>query len=153
MGFDKDLDTAEVAALAGITSRTLRHYDAIGLVSPRATRPDGRRLYGRAEILRLQRVLILRSLGLRLERIAQILSEGIDEVAALREHRDALVADRGRLAVLIDTVDRTIDHLEGGTDMEPEDVFAGLPGYDADLQREYEAEAAQRWGTEAVEAS
>jgi DNA-binding transcriptional MerR regulator len=153
MSLDHDLDTAQVAALAGITSRTLRHYDAIGLVRPRATRADGRRLYGRTEILRLQRVLILRALGLGLDDIARVLADDTDEVAALKEHRAALVADRQRLDALIGTVDLTIAHLEGEAEMEPEDVFAGLPGYDAQLQRDYRAEATERWGSEAVKES
>jgi DNA-binding transcriptional MerR regulator len=152
-GLDRDLDIAEVSRIAGLTSRTLRHYDAIGLVRPARTRTDGRRLYGRTELLRLQRVLILRTLGLPLERIAAVLDEDTDELAALQQHRSALLAEQGRLTDLLVTVDRTISHLEGGADMAPEDVFAGLPGYDAALQQAYEAEARERWGDEAVDAS
>jgi DNA-binding transcriptional MerR regulator len=152
-GLDRELDIAEVARIAGVTSRTLRHYDAIGLVRPARTRDDGRRSYGRSELLRLQRVLVLRALDVPLERIAAVLDDDADEVAALKEHREALVAERARLSQVLATVDRTIAHLEGGPDMEPEDVFAGLPGYDSEQQRAYEAEARERWGDDAVDAS
>jgi MerR family transcriptional regulator, thiopeptide resistance regulator len=77
----------------------------------------------------------------------------VDEAAALREHRARLRAERLRLDALLATVDRTIDHLEKGTPMSTEDVFAGLPGYDAEQQQEYEREAAGRWGQDAVDSS
>lgn len=147
------LDIAALARVSGVTSRTLRHYDAIGLLRPAATRSGGRRLYGRDEVLRLQRILILRSLGLGLDAIAAVLDTEVDEAAALREHRARLRAERVRLDALLATVDRTIDHLEKGSPMSSEDVFAGLPGYDAEQQREFEAEAAARWGQDTVDDS
>jgi DNA-binding transcriptional MerR regulator len=148
------LDIADVARLAGVTSRTLRHYDAIGLVRPAGTDASGRRWYGRDELLRLQRVLIMRALGLRLERIAAVVNHDVDELEALREHRTHVLAEQDRLAEVLITVQRTIDHLEGraGT-MTTEDVFAGLPGYDAEQQRGYEAEARERWGDQVVDAA
>jgi MerR family transcriptional regulator, thiopeptide resistance regulator len=147
------LDIAALARASGVSSRTLRHYDAIGLLRPSATRADGRRRYGRAEVLQLQRILILRSLGLGLDAIGAVLAAEVDEAAALREHRARLRAERLRLDALLATVDRTIDHLEKGTPMSTEDVFAGLPGYDAEQQQEYEREAAGRWGQDAVDSS
>jgi MerR family transcriptional regulator, thiopeptide resistance regulator len=148
------LDIAEVARLAGVTSRTLRHYDAIGLVQPAGTDRSGRRWYGRAELLRLQRVLVLRAMGLPLERIAAVLDEDLDELEALKAHREGLRVDRARLDEVLATVQRTIDHLEGRNDaMTAKDVFAGLPGYDEEKQRAYEVEARERWGDDAVDAS
>ena len=90
---------------------------------------------------------------MRLEHIARILDEEVDEVDALRAHRASLVAQRDELGSLIGTVDRTIAHLEGGTDMDPQDVFHGIPGYDAATQREHAAEAAERWGSGIVDDS
>lgn len=147
------LDISEVSRVAGVSSRTLRHYDAIGLLVPSMTRADGRRLYGRAAMLRLQRILILRALGMPLARIAAVIDDETDERAALQAHRDSLVSERTRLAEMIGTIDRTIEHLEKGTAMTTNDAFAGLPSYNAEQQREYEREARQRWGSEAVDAS
>lgn len=62
--------TAEVARISGVTSRTLRHYDAVGLLPPARIGAGGLRFYGEAELLRLQRILVLRELGLGLVRIA-----------------------------------------------------------------------------------
>jgi DNA-binding transcriptional MerR regulator len=147
------LDISEVARIAGVSSRTLRHYDEVGLLQPAATRADGRRMYGREELLRLQRILLMRRLGLGLERIREVLDDDADEVAALGEHLAALEQERGRIDDVIATVRRTLDHLTKGTIMSTEDVFAGLPGYDSDRQSEYEQEARERWGDDAVNAS
>ena len=81
--------TAEVAAMAGVTSRALRHWDALGLVVPASTGPGGLRYYGPEELLRLQEVLVLRELGLRLEVVAGVLSGERDRVAADRVAREA----------------------------------------------------------------
>lgn len=147
------LDISEVARLAGVSSRTLRHYDQIGLLRPASARADGRRMYGREELLRLQRILLMRGLGLGLERIRDVLDDDADEVAALGEHLAALERERGQLDGVIATVRRTLDHLTKGTTMSTEDVFAGLPGYDNDQQKRYEHEARERWGDDAVDAS
>ena len=56
--------------MSGVTTRTLRHYDAIGLLTPARTGPDGRRFYQTGELLRLQQILLLRELGLGLADIA-----------------------------------------------------------------------------------
>src|SRR5690606_10221901 len=61
----------EVARLTGVTSRTLRHYDDIGLVRPSATGAGGIRHYDADALVRLQRVLLLRDLGLGLPAIAE----------------------------------------------------------------------------------
>src|ERR1700710_1383025 len=121
---------AEVARMSGVTSRTLRHYDAVGLLRPARVAADGRRHYGRAELLRLQRILLLRELGGGLPAIAEALAHGDDGV--LRRHRDGLAQERARLDRLIRTVDRTIE--EGGQ-MAAEEMFAGF------AHHPYEAEA------------
>lgn len=138
---------AEVARMSSVTSRTLRHYDDVGLLSPARTDPTGRRFYGSPELLRLQRILLLRRLGLGLDDIEGALGSEQGEVAALREHRDRLRAERRRLARLITTVDETIASLEEGTMMDAERMFAGFE------DDPYEAEARQRWGDEAVDES
>jgi DNA-binding transcriptional MerR regulator len=147
------VDISALAKAAGVTTRTLRHYDAIGLLRPATTADDGRRSYGEREVLRLQRILMLRALGLPLEQIAAVCNDHSDPVEALRQHRAEVSERRAELTALLATIDRTIDHLEEGTDMTTADAFEGLPGYDAELQREYQKEASQRWGSEVVDDS
>jgi DNA-binding transcriptional MerR regulator len=135
---------AEVARLSGVTSRTLRHYDAVGLLRPARVAADGRRHYGRAELLRLQRILLLRELGVGLPAIAEALAAGGDETAVLRRHRDRLAGERDRLDRLLRTVDRT---MEGGEEMTTEEMFDGF------AHHPYEAEARERYGDEVVDES
>lgn len=137
----------QVARMSGVTSRTLRHYDAIGLLKPAYVGANGYRYYERAQLLRLQRILLLRELGLSLEVIAKVQDRDLDEITALRTHRNALRAEHGRLARLLDTVDRTISELEGGDTVPAHDLFEGFD------PKQYEAEAIERWGQEAVDAS
>jgi len=136
---------AEVAGFSGVTSRTLRHYDEIGLLPPAFVGDNGYRYYGEDELLRLQRILVLRELGLPLPRIAEVLDERTDRVEALREHLRTLLAERDRLARLAATVRRTIGELEGETGgravsiQRPENLFEGF-----DAAR-YADEAKARW--------
>lgn len=137
--------TAEVVRLSGVTSRTLRHYDAIGLLRPAGTTPGGQREYGHAELLRLQQVLVLRELGVGLGVIGELLDSGVPPAERLREHHTALVAERDRIDRLTRTVASTIESLEGGTTMSAEDLYEGFD------HRRYEPEARERWGDDAVD--
>ena len=116
-------------------------------------RAGGRRYYGDCELRRLQRILVLRELGVGLQHIRAVVDAEVDEVVALRAHRDQVADDAARLGVLVITLDKTIASLEGEEDMSAEDLFVGLPGYDPDKQRRYEAEIADRYGEDAVDAS
>src|ERR1700761_3015961 len=88
---------AEVARMSGVTSRTLRHYHAIGLLPPAYVQPSGQRFYETGQLLRLQQILLLRELGVSLCDIAAAVGSGPDTVTALRRHHDRLLAERGRL--------------------------------------------------------
>lgn len=112
--------------MSGTTPRTLRHYDAVGLLVPAGTGAGGVRLYERQHLLRLQRILLLRELGVPVSVIGQVLAGERDEVAALRAHADQLAAEGDRLVRLAATARRTADHLEGETDMTEQQFFEGL---------------------------
>lgn len=133
--------------MSGVTSRTLRHYDAFGLLRPAFTSPDGRRHYEREQLLRLQRILLLRDLGLGLPAIAEVLNRQVGTVDALKRHREWLLAERERLDRQLTTVERTIENVERGTEMPASELFEGFE------HNPYEAEARERWGDEAVDAS
>lgn len=117
---------AEVARLSGVTARTLRHYDATGLLRPSHTGANGYRFYERAQLRRLQRILLLRELGVDLATIAGVIDGVEDEAAALRRHHVLLVGERDRLDRLVRTVATTLAELEGGTPMSAEELFDGF---------------------------
>lgn len=140
---------AEVARDSGITSRTLRHYHAIGLLIPARIAPNGRRYYEQEQLLRLQQILLLRDLGLSLDMIAEVLQRRSSEstIEVLGRHKEWLLREQLRLGQLIRTVDSTIGNLRKGGEMKPEKVFEGFE------HNPYEAEARERWGDDAVDAS
>ena len=97
-----DLRVGTLAARAGVSVRTLHHYEAVGLLHPRRT-AAGHRRYGLAEAERLQQITSLRALGLGLESIRDVLdAPDFDPVALVARHRAALDAEADRLAVLAD---------------------------------------------------
>jgi DNA-binding transcriptional MerR regulator len=136
----------EVARISGVSSRTLRHYDEIGLLPPAGVRPNGYRYYEQDELLRLQQILVMRELDLGLGEIAAILDQQRDALVALRGHYQRLLRERDRLDQVARTVARTIDELktkEGAPGMtkinRPENLFEG---FDPAV---YDAEARERW--------
>jgi DNA-binding transcriptional MerR regulator len=135
--------TAQVARMSKVTSRTLRHYDEIGLLRPDAVAGNGLRWYGREQLLRLQQILLLRDLGLPLDAIATVVNRGADRVEQLRRHHRWLTEERDRFARLADTVAATIEDLEGGETMRPEELF---DHFDPAKQERYEAELVDRYG-------
>lgn len=138
----------QLASLAGVTRRTLHHYDAIGLLSPAVTGENGYRYYDEASALQLQQILFYRQLGLSLEEIKDILHRpGFDLLHALAGHRQALLERAAQLDLLIHTVDQTIRHLRGEITMSTKDFYAG---FDEEQQKRYEDEARQRWGEASV---
>jgi DNA-binding transcriptional MerR regulator len=138
--------TREVTRLAGVSSRTLRHYDHIGLLRPTDIGAGGTRHYDRDQLLRLQHILVLRELGLALPEIAEIVDGDTDVVETLRRHHRRLLAESDRLKELAATVARTIAEHEGGVPVGTTEMFDGF-AYDP-----YAAEARERWGDVAREA-
>jgi DNA-binding transcriptional MerR regulator len=129
----------QVARMSGVTSRTLRYYDEVGLLRPDSVAANGYRYYERTQVLRLQQILLLRDLGLDLTTIRAVVDAERDPVEALRRHHRRLLDERGRLDRLAQTVAATIKHLEEGTEMPAENLFKGFefnPDYiDRELQR------------------
>lgn len=133
----------EVAALAGVTVRTLHHYDEVGLVVPSERTAAGYRLYSTRDLERLQLVLFYRELGFGLAEIGDLLDgAGFDRGQALRTQRDLLTAQARRLDRMIAAVDAAIAGHEEGETMSDETMFAVF----GEQQRELQAEAERRWG-------
>ncbi|GAA2394386.1 TipAS antibiotic-recognition domain-containing protein [Streptomyces glaucosporus] len=135
----------EIARSAGTTSRTLRHYDAIGLLRPSRVGHGGTRYYDERALLRLQRILLLRELGLGLAAISEAIDGQRDETAALRTHLELLEQERERLGRQIESVRTTLAKLEGGEPLMPDEV---LDGFDHTRHKD---EVIERWGRDAYE--
>ena len=142
-----DWSIQDIARLAGTTSRTLRHYDDVGLVTPSRIGANGYRYYDADALVRLQRVLLLRDLGLGIPAIAEVLAGQRDDTAALRTHLDWLSHERERLARQYASVERTIRELEGGERPMAEDMFDGFD------HTQYQEEVVERWGKGAYASS
>ncbi len=137
----------QVAELAGVSIRTLHHYDAIGLLKPARSGAGGYRRYGRDALLRLQQILVYRELGVPLADIAAILDDPtFDRLAALQKQRDRLSAATARYAEMIRTIDRTIAELKGGRTMSDKDLYSGIVS--PEKQAEYEAWLEENYGPE-----
>lgn len=139
--------------MSKVTSRTLRHYDEIGLLPPAWVGGNGYRYYEQDQLLRLQQILVMRELGLGLDAIKEIVQQGRDQVEVLRMHRRWLLAERDRFERLARTVTRTIEELEGGENVNAKSMDHWFEGFDSAKQEELTEEARQRWGAEHVDAA
>ena len=145
------LTVKQLSKLAGVTPRTLHHYDEIGLLKPSRVGDNGYRYYGEESVLRLQQILFYRELGIPLEDIKKIMGRrDFDVLGALRSHKDALKKQVVRLTRLINTVDNTINHLKGTTIMNDEAYFEV---FTEEEQAKYAAEAEQLYDAESVRES
>lgn len=133
----------QIAKLAGTTSRTLRHYDDIGLLAPSSIGRNGYRHYDQASLVRLQRILLLRELGLGLPQIADVLGREASEAHALESHLAWLRQEQDRLARQIASVETTISALRGGERLMAENMFDGFD------HTQYKDEVEERWGKKA----
>lgn len=141
----------QLSTLAGVTPRTLHHYDAIGLLKPSRIGDNGYRYYGEESLLRLQQILFYRELDIPLDEIKQIMGRrDFDVLGALHTHKEALQKQARRLERLIQTVDHTIDYLKGDTKMSEKGLFEG---FSEEQQEKYAQEAEQMYDPETVRES
>lgn len=150
-----DYTVDKLARLAGITSRTLRYYDQIGLLRPAGTASNGYRFYGPEEVDRLQQILFYRELGMPLDEIRRLLdAPGFNREKALEEHLAALVAKRERMDILIANVRQTIRSLKGEEDMSDTEKFEGFKRRaHAENERRYGSELRRRYGDGIMDAT
>lgn len=138
-----DWSIQDIARLSGTTSRTLRHYDDIGLLRPSRVGANGYRYYNEEALARLQRILLLRELGLGLPAIAEVLAGQANHADALLTHLHWLQQEKERLDRQIGAVETTIKKLEGGEQLMAEDMFDGFD------HTQYRDEVENRWGKDA----
>ena len=134
----------QVAALSGVSRRTLHFYDEAGLLKPAYHGRNGYRYYEEPQLLMLQQILFYRELGFELKQIKRILGrKDFEKIAALESHRKVLRKNVARTRKLIQTIDKTIEHLKGKTKMKTEELFAG---FDAEQQAKHERYLIDRFG-------
>ncbi len=134
-----------VAALTGVSVRTLHHYDHIGLVVPSLRTPAGYRGYTDADIERLHLVLVYRSVGMPLDEIRKVLDDsGADVLEHLRRQHTSLLEQSERLQHTIKAVEELMSAHHDGIQLTAEEQVE-IFGTTA-FASEYAAEAEERWG-------
>lgn len=138
----------ETAQLSGVSVKTLRHYDKIGLLVP-AKSKNGYRTYSQEDLERLQVILYYKYLGFSLEKIAELLKEGqIDLLPHLTKQLDYLTQERQHLDTLISTLQKTIQEEKGERNMTIEEKFTGFSYQD---HQKYQQEAVEKYGQEVMD--
>lgn len=145
----------KLAKLAGVSTRTLRYYDELGLLSPARISSNEYRIYGEKEINRLQQILFYRELGVSLEEIRTILaSKDFDGLSALESHLSALLARREQMDLLVANVEKTIKTMKGEMIMSDQEKFEGFLQKQVDHnERQYGEEARAKYGDERINRS
>src|SRR5215470_3094566 len=117
----------QVARMSGVSVRTLHFYDEVGLLKPAYCGENGYRFYEEPQLLTLQQILFYRELGFELKQIKQILGRAdFEKLAALESHRKILQKSFTRTRTLVETIDKTIQHLKGTRTMKSEEMFTGF---------------------------
>lgn len=150
-----DYTVHQLAALSGVSARTLRYYDEIGLLSPRRMPENAYRIYGPDLVDRLQQILFYRELGLPLEQIAKVLeAKAYDRLDALERQLASLTERRKRIDTLLNNVQRTIRTVKGEIVMTDSEKFEGFKkSLLAENEQRYGQEIRGKYGDEAVDAS
>ncbi len=145
----------KLAKMAGISSRTLRYYDEIGMLNPARINSSGYRIYRQKEVDRLQQILFYRELGVTLEEIRAIITgPAFSAAGALRQHREKLLAKREQLDMLIVNVEKTIAAEEGRIKMTDKEKFEGFKQKMIDdNEKKYGEEIREKYGNEQVDRS
>ncbi|AZV43186.1 MerR family transcriptional regulator [Peribacillus asahii] len=145
----------KLAQLSGVSSRTLRYYDQIGLLKPARINSSGYRIYGQKEVDLLQQILFYRELEVRLEEIIEIIHQPtFNQTTALKKHYNNLKKKRARLDKIIATVEMTIASKEGGISMQDKQKFEGFKEkMIEDNEQKYGKEIREKYGDETVDAS
>ena len=130
--------------MSGVSVRTLHFYDEAGLLKPAYHGANGYRFYEEPQLLSLQQILFYRELGFELKQIKRIVGrKDFEKIAALESHRKLLRKNLARTRRLIETIEKTIEHLKGKTKMKTEELFAG---FDPEVQARHERYLIDRYG-------
>jgi len=134
----------QVASLSGVTVRTLRHYDTIGLLGPSSRSDNGYRAYDNEDLERLRTILVYRELDMPLADIARVLDESGNTTELLLEERHRVAERISRLRAISDSIDKMIETHRKGIAMSPTESLEVFRDFDPE---EHEQEAEERWGS------
>jgi len=145
----------KLGRMAGISTRTLRYYDEIGILKPARINSSGYRIYGSKEIDMLQQILFYRELGMDLNNIKEIIaSPSFDSIKALKNHREKLLEKRKQLDMLISNIDKTINSAEGGDKMSDKEKFEGFKRKMVEEnEKKYGKEVREKYGDKVADES
>lgn len=145
----------KLAKLAGISTRTLRYYDEIGLLRPARVNASGYRIYGTKEVDALQQILFYKEMGLELGQIKEAVHKpDFDNLTTLREHLKRLEEKRHQIDLLIANVTKTIGKEEGRNQMSDKEKFEGFKKELIEKnEKKYGAEIRGKYGNDMVEES
>jgi len=133
-----------VARLAGVSVRTLHHYDEIGLLTPSDRSDAGYRRYAEEDLERLQRILFYRELGFGLDDIRMVMTDGRADASVHLRRQHALLLERiERLKRMATAVEKAMEARTMGIPLTPEERFEVFGDFDPD---EHGAEVEERWG-------
>lgn len=135
----------QLSKLAGVSVRTLHHYDRIDLLKPAERSEKNYRFYGKAELLKLQQILFYKELDFPLKEIAKILNDpNFDFLKALEFHQMELLRRADQMQQLLATVDKTIHSLKSKKNMiSDKELYTGFSQEEIDSMRN---EIKKRWG-------
>lgn len=145
----------KLSRMAGISTRTLRYYDEIGILKPARINSSGYRIYGQKEVDILQQILFYRELDVSLEDINTIISSpSFNRTEALMQHREKLLMKKKQLEILIDNVEKTISMEEGRINMSDKEKFEGFKQKLIDEnEKKYGKEIREKYGDDKVNAA
>lgn len=145
----------EVAKISGVSTRTLRYYDEIGLLPPLKIRSNGYRIYGKEEINRLQQILFYREFGMPLEEIHKVLHDRtFSREEALESHRRKLLLKKQQIELMLQNLEESIQDAKGRTVMKDQNKFQGLKEKQLkENEQKYGKEIREKYGKEVVEQS
>src|SRR5688572_3544860 len=134
----------KVARLAGVTVRTLHHYDEIGLLSPGDRSGSGYRRYDDADLERLQQIMYYRELGFPLEEIAEIINDPASDPASHLRRQHELISDRvAKLQKMLNAIEFAMEASKVGINLTPEERFEVFGDFNPD---DYAEEVQEKWG-------
>lgn len=143
-----DYRVKEVADMVGISVRTLHHYDEIGLLNPAYVNEVGYRYYSDNELERLQQIMFFKELKFELQEIKEILDNpNFDRKKALEMQKDLLVKKRDRLDKIVISIEKTLESIEGGLEMNKKDMFKPFDMSEIENHKEkYAEETKKKYG-------
>lgn len=142
----------KLANLAGVSTRTLRYYDEVGILKPARISSSGYRIYGEKEVDRLQQIMLYREMGVNLDTINNIVTNTtFDETTALKEHLKNLLTQRKQLDLLISNVEKTIEYKKGRIRLNDKEKFEGFKQkLVEENEKKYGKEVREKYGNDSV---